>query len=544
MKTLNITLLTILIIASTSCQKEDFITDLATVTQENQFQGNLIRLGEKLENPYSVKNMRKAYQNIMEKFQIKSSQIIESTIKTTHLYVRFLPKTQEEFQVLLDNASLELFDFPLDYIIVGEGTYYHDPKLPNTEITWQYAAVKRDFIFPNLEYEILEELFLPESIKESTNLKNTEVWAFLDELEIEALKHTGNYKNNEKSVLKSNSNASKTTWKPNGTIKVYDDFLDWIPVVGCKARARSWFTVKSDLTDENGYFFINHDFKGSVNYSIKWEREDFDIRSGNWGQAYYNGPNYDEKKWNLYIKKSGLNWTYAHVHRAAYMYWYNNNHGVKTPPKNSRWKRKVKIGVKDESGRAFHKVQRRFVNFPEIIIYNSQLLINNDGSTTSGNLDSKEIYNTTIHELAHCSHWDLNRTTYLLADDIVVESWALGVAYVFTNYEYGSDIYDWNYFADFQVIKNHLEGEYTPLVVDLIDNINQRVVYDSPRNSVNWLTRRVRPMDRVTGFNLEQIENALKSSKTLIDWRDNLKRLYNISTDEKIDELFDNYINL
>jgi hypothetical protein len=272
---------------------------------------------------------------------------------------------------------------------------------------------------------------------------------------------------------------------------------------------------------------INSVGQGHVNYRIKWERNDFDIRSGNWGQAYFNGPRYKNKSWDQVIWKSiGVSWVYAHVHRAAYRYWYNNTYGVKTPPKNSVWKRRVKIGVMDENGRAFFQRANRWNTFPEIKIYRKSA----DGKERI----SREIYTTTIHELAHSSHWDIDKGVFRRADDIVVESWAVGVANVFATDVYGTDGFNWNNYT-FATINGDFEGVYSPLVIDLIDNINQRATHS---NSTNY------PIDRVTGFSLGQIENALKKKETLSEWRDNLKSLYNISTDENIDELFENYINL
>jgi hypothetical protein len=521
---LNFAVILALLITISGCQKDDILTEPITVPEESQFQEGMIHLGKKLENPYTVENMLKAYNNLKGDSQLKSTNDTESDIEVTHLYVRFLPKSDHELAILQIDTTLELFDYPLDYELNEGGTYYHDPELPDTVITWQYCAVMKDFVFPNIEFEVLAELFLPESMVEETSLKSSDTWTFWDDLEVEALKITNNY-DEESHNLK--STMWRTKWKPSGTIRVNDDSgLGWIPVVGCKARAYSWFTTKSDLTNSTGYFYINHNFKGHVNYSIKWEREDFDIRSGNWGQAYYNGPRWKEKAWDLYIGKGGVSWVYANVHRAAYRYWYNNTYGVKTPPKNSFWKRKVKIGVMDKGGRAFLKRANRWLTFPEIKIYKKS----SDGIERN----SRQIYTTTIHELAHSSHWDIDKGTFRRADDIVVESWAVGVANVFATDVYGTDGFNWNSYT-FATINGHFEGVYSPLVIDLIDNINQRATYS---NSTNY------PIDRVTGFSLGQIENALKKKETLSEWRDNLKSLYNISTDERIDELFENYINL
>lgn len=498
-----------------SCEKnQDLFTEPA-LQDEIENSGELVKLGKKLDNPYTVENMQKAYNNIKQTGAFKSS----IQIQKTHYYVRFLPANIEEYDKLALDSTLELFDYPLDYELEEGGTYYHDPELSESQITWQYCAVPVDFNFPSIEYEIIEELFLPETLV-SDEKSNSSEWTILDELETEALKITGN-------LEETHEKWGRTKWNPSGTIKVQDDILGgYVPVPGAKARAYSWFTTKTDLTNSSGYFYISHKFKGHVNYSIKWEREDYDLRSGNWGQAYYNGPRLKEQAWTLNIGKGGLSFVYAHTHHAAYDYYYNNSFGIKTPPKNSFWKRKVKIGAFDKDGRAFFNPVNRWTTFPEIKIYKK----NSSGSLRN----ARRIYGTAIHELAHSSHWDIDKWDFYHSDDIVVESWAVGVSNVFTTALYGSDNWSWNAYT-FAHITGHFESKYTPLVIDLMDNINQRATHG---NSTNY------PIDRVSGYTISQIENALKNKRTLTQWRDRLKFLYNNNTENNVDELFNNYINL
>lgn len=107
-------------------------------------------LGAKKPNPFARSVMTQAYNNIYEPDVAQ--------VPHTHLYVRFLPATPEEYKALDDTEGLILFDFPLDHEIVEQGTYYHDPAIPEENITWQYAVVPTDFIFPNVQYEVLEHI--------------------------------------------------------------------------------------------------------------------------------------------------------------------------------------------------------------------------------------------------------------------------------------------------------------------------------------------------------------------------------------------------
>jgi len=338
--------LTLLVILS-SCQKDDFFSEPISDNKESQFQEDMMKLGEKLENPYNVKNMQRAFQNLSGNSQLNSRKTNFEDINTTHLYVRFLPKSDKEHAMLIADTTLMLFDYPLDYEIEEGGTFYHDPELPDSSYTWKYCAVVKDYDFPNLEYEIIEELFLPESVDDSESSRNSQGWSFMDELEMEALRITGNLKN--ESNQNNRSVRGRRKWKPKGIIQMFDDspgINKLVPLRGVKARAYSWFTTKEDLTNGKGEFFIDHNFKGNVNYSIKWERNDFEIRDKRWGQAYYNGPRLKEKDWNLNIY-SGMSRMYAIIHRAAHRYYYENRAGLRTPPKRNQMLGRVTIGAFD-----------------------------------------------------------------------------------------------------------------------------------------------------------------------------------------------------
>lgn len=535
----------------------------------------MIQLSKKLENPYIVANMIRAYENLIDNGQLKLSSVKKSDIKITHYYVRFLPKSFEELAILQRDSTLELYDYPLDYEIAEGGTFYQDPEIPLGEITWQYCAVEKKFDFPNLQYEILEELFLPKVKRNDKGASSDEtIW---DNIETEALKITGNL---SKEITQSTNTKSiiRDKWNPSGTIKVWDaedgetrtttrvfdhwEYYDcdgddggidpmarviypdeqcqravyryittqtdgsYVPVEGCKVRAYSWFTTYSDITDSNGRFYIDETFKGHVNYSIKWERADFDLRSGNWGQAYYNGPRVEEEPWNLNISDNGLSWMYAHMHHGAYTYYYKHgNYGIQAPPRQGGiLNQKLHLGAMDKSGRAHYYDFNQLFTTPQIKIYRK----NSYGRTQT----SIEICGTTIHELAHASHWEMCYSSlhygldYLFNKAIIPESWASCVEHVIT-----ADIYNDSAFHNMQLrtITSFDDG-YTPLFIDLIDATNQRLAY-----GVNY------PIDRVSGYTLGQLEDVLDGTYRFSLLKSKLIDNYDNSTEEFIDELFVNY---
>lgn len=119
---------------------------------EGQVPDQMIVLGPQKNNPFTPTIIGQAYQNIYG--------FTPDNLPTTDLYVRFLPANLEELKTLLDIEDLSLYDFPFDYHVIQEGSYYHDPSIPEEDITWQYSVVKPDFEFPDVQFEILYKLVL------------------------------------------------------------------------------------------------------------------------------------------------------------------------------------------------------------------------------------------------------------------------------------------------------------------------------------------------------------------------------------------------
>ena len=80
--------------------------------------------------------------------------------------------------------------------------------------------------------------------------------------------------------------------------------------------------------------------------------------------------------------------------------------------------------------------------------------------------------------------------------------------------------------------KFDLNNPYYPILIDLKDNLNQRIQNGGNTNY---------PNDNVTGYTLPQIEVALKSAQTLDDFISNIKTMYDNPTENNIDELINFY---
>lgn len=360
----------------------------------------------------------------------------------------------------------------------------------------------------SVDYDVVEELYVPEDdayILEPDGTIQTKWLPVVEALEEEAFRLT----ENEIENVTPRARTSGSSWRPSGTIKLYDDSLEKeMPVVGAKVRARRWFTTHRDLTDANGYFSVDGTFRQPANYSIKWERADWDIRSQTFGQAYYNGPK-KEGAWNLTIT-GGMSRLYAIVHTALRDYYYGNRLGLKSPPKDSFWKSRVKVAVYDKNDGDFgsHCKDCKYLGLlPRLFIY-------------SENRTVEAIYATTIHELAHASHWELRRgeRNDNNTEEKVKESWARGVQWEITRLRYlgyrgGS--------TD--------RPRYTQVVIDMIDLPS---VTDQ-----NWGSE-VLSQDNVQGYTILQIENTLKETGTWNDWKDNIKNKYVNTTENNLDALF------
>lgn len=523
-----------IILILTSCNKEDYNID-TPINKENsnvQQSEGLIVLGKQLDDPYALKNMKQAYSNLKS----ANSETPDIVIQPTHKYLRFLPKNEEEWEILKSDTSLVLYDYPLNYEIVNLGTYYHDPSLSDSAITYQYCVVPIGYVIPNVQNELLYEVYIP-SEDDSTSLKSTNAGnQFLIDLEYESVRLTGNLSQTE-SNLKSTKGLLPSKWTPKGTITVWDDLLGrYIPLVQASVHAR-WFThIETDLTDNNGYFQTSQ-FRYEVNYAIKWERSYYDIRNGNFLQAWYNGP---KKKgdWNLDIR-GGESVMYATMHRAAYKHFYGDNLGIRRPILMDGSKTKICYIDKYGTGVFWGDWSSSGI-LPDIKIWGKDA--NNNYRNTN------IIFGFTAHELGHQSHSQyMGNIQFWQTSKVIYESWAQAVEWALTNDEYhvlgnkysNTTAQNYNHESGMQTWrKSQSDWEYSPIFVDLIDNFNQR---NSGSNSGTWHTGSTNyPNDRIAGYTLSYINyNILHDSYGLSSLRDAVKshKLTGV-TDADVDDLF------
>ena len=245
--------------ALTACSESaKFPWDRPAGAGDTQFSHDMIVLGEQLQDPYSVSNMTKAYNTLYP-----STKADRIPVKTTDFYVRFLPKDAGQMQLLAD-MGVQLIDHPLDYRIVREGDWYHDPDLPEDGYTWQYGVVPVDFEFPlNVRFERLEDCYLAEH-DPATKSDGIDWQA----VEREAYRLTGN-----ESMLKPETKALDGMSYPEGYITIMDPdhSAEPVGVKGVRVCCNSFVKIATAYTDENGHYKMSKSYFSDPRYRLMFK---------------------------------------------------------------------------------------------------------------------------------------------------------------------------------------------------------------------------------------------------------------------------------
>ena len=99
------------------------------------------------------------------------------------------------------------------------------------------------------------------------------------------------------------------------------------------------------------------------------------------------------------------------------------------------------------------------------------------------------------------------------------------------NYEYKKRYENITNSGNLQYLKISEENHYTSCGYDMIDKYNQRDNYDG----------HLYPIDRVAGYEILELEKALKNARYWNEWRDNIKNQTQNPAEIYIDELFNNW---
>ena len=364
-------------------------------------QHEMIVLGDQLDDPYSVENINAAVASL---YPTKADRVV---VEATHLYLRFLPESDAELKELED-AGLELLDHPVDYEILREGDYYHDPGLPEGSITWQYAVVDKDFKFPgHIRYELLDECHIPSDEAAATKAGGID-WS---EVEREAYRLTGN------AAMLEPATKARESGTPEGRICIADDMLaePAAGVKGVKVSCNSFVKFDHCYTDEEGRYKMNKNFNSRPRYRIVFKnRTGFAIgfnlllQPASASTLGKNSP----KGVDVTINSSSDRklFTRCVVNNAAYEYYEscsNDDENIRTPPSNLRiWlfqNLELSSAVMLRQGAIIDDgIIADFLGDYTFLlkIFLPDLTIGLKGAN-----DYAEVYSRTIHELAHASHF-------------------------------------------------------------------------------------------------------------------------------------------
>ena len=394
----------ILLAAIYACSKDVAVApghkDIGQLEGETLSHGMIV-LGDRLENPYKTENIRDAYVSL---YPTKSRDEIE----TTHLYVRFLPESDEEFE-LLTESGLDLVDYPLDYEIVVDGDYYHDPSVGEDNITWQYAVVPSDYEFPEVRYEIIDECFITEYEPVSRAADGID-W---EEVEREAYRLSGNG-----DMLADETDTKAGKVYPSGRITIVDeDAFGGKPfgVAGVRVRCNTFVKFANTYTDRDGYYSIPKKFAADLKYRLVFKNEKGFAIGFNLilvpasTSALGKGPatglsatvTRDSDR-TLFLRSVVNNAAYDYISRCS-----ADDMNLTLPPGDLRIWLLSKLDA-SSAVMIHHKVVVSHSLVAGFLGYFASLLSYFAPDVTIGTANMQsyaDVYRTVCHELAHCSHF-------------------------------------------------------------------------------------------------------------------------------------------
>lgn len=573
-----------------ACEKEEpILNDSENLQQEQgmlEEQSESIGmtiLGKQLENPYSVENMKKALEELQKDNLLKSGndsiELVNFEIKTTHLYVRFLPKDSIELQQL-EKDSLILFDYPLDYEIEEGGEYYHDPTIPEGQITWQYTTVPIDYQIPDIKHEILEECFImdeDEEEEEETQLKSSQVnaWALLEN---RSMKITGNL--SEEEQKQGQLKGWFSGWfpkkeRPSGYIRVYDTELKkYVGVKGVKVRVHRIVKISYGTTNKDGYYKVRKGFRYNCFYGLRFESST-GVKLWKWyttlTYARYSMGVHDESGYSRNISTNSIAWRLATVMNGVYDY-YNEicpKYGISKPYNNLRiCVTKGTVGGAPMLRRVYHPIgansNSAYTNFMinygigvhgNILSYVSKFM-QPDIIIGGGSGSTAKVYSQTAHELAHASHFRKVGSAF----------WAKYISYILTYGAYGDGTGNnaelcalgemWGYHMGYQAVIDKYGNSNSAVKNYWVENFRPyKTPYSPQSNYSDWLPKGLlwdlqdtnkdyvnSIRDNAYGFSNKQFYNALDSDiKSPQAFKTRLLKETNNRQKTYVDELFKAY---
>ena len=447
-----------------SCSKEEVHSERGVdYAYGKDLTHEMIVLGDRLENPYKTENIKNALKSW---YPTKADRV---DVKTTDLYVRFLPSNDQEYEAL-ESMGIHLVDHPLDYDILVDGDWYHDPVVPEGEMTWQYAVVGPDFKFPDIKYEIIDECFIAEH-NTGTRADEGVDW---EAVERQSYILTGNADKVPEPMTKASGKVI-----PSGRITIVDDHANGgkpFGVAGVKISCNSFVKFDHCYTDRDGYYQMKNTFSSDLRYRLVFENEkgfsigfNLILLPASVSTLGKSGP----EGINMTITKDSEEKLFRRcvVNNAAYDYYTRCSPGdmnIAAPPADLR----IWLFHTQEKSSAVMLHQGAFFDSeylsPFLGAYASLIEVFAPDVTLGmeGKKDYRSLYSITCHELSHASHFTKVGTEY----------WNKYIAYILTSFvktgglTYGDGLTEgagyceigemWGYYMESKTYKDRYGGSF------------------------------------------------------------------------------------
>ena len=463
-------------------------------------------IGNRIPNPYSLENIKAAFNRLPEETKAGYS---ESDIIATHTYIAFTPSNEDELYAVkaIKDDEMVLYHYPQDYEI-SDGRIVKDPRFTKNGYSYKWAYVPKGYDLSKIKcpYEILYDVYSPD-IELPDTKEGIKPLPYSLRLAIEK----ESYRLCGQTMI--SIPQTKAAVAPSGCVKFWDiDYNSYRGVNGFKVRAVRGLHSCFMNTDAYGNFSTTDTFLYNFKYEFYFRRTDFEIRDGDDDdEIIYTFNDYHGPIYKFFSDDQMCFW--ASIDRAAIVYYYLDNKGLRRPPMESDNTARLAIRAYCGSGDAYgyftYEDYWIFGNRPIVKVYRDE------GTGTPVRRSNEDIFATTIHELAHAAHWRNNSNSFYQTENIVVESFARGVQWIIT-----SDSYP-GYSVPFYYRKS-----YTGVVQDLIDGYGTKTcaiyAYWDANGILTPHSLSKSYTDNVSGFTPSQIEEAVRQSTTWTQWWTNL----------------------
>ena len=415
-----------------------------------------IVLGDKLPNPYSMENMRKAIAELQSRGLSKAA--LSTDIKPTHYYMRFKPKNEAEVDAVEADTTVFYYSWPLDREIVAGSTNYRDPELPDSVPSYMYCTVPVDHVLPNVEHEILEELYILEDVNvyddaddnedAETSLSKHAKTSYWSELKNIAWEMVG---------MEPETVSLSKSWKPSGKITYYDNTINKeIPLQGAPVRTMRAFIGHQSCTNDNGEFSMPK-VNCKHTFVIRWKRADFKIRrnTGLDAAELVIASKVKKTKINFSIGVGlGIEWKIASVFRGV-LFYYQKASGFRNP----MWDMKIRVTNSSNSDWYQYEARYKMSNGNRLVESMGHVYANAMSKSAEFFYAGNAIIAQGLHETASYDFHKINLITgqyafYAATDNALKRDWGYSVGSYLTHKQYPS----FNLCGDIAI--SYMKGSY------------------------------------------------------------------------------------